>query len=645
MSHPTDLLPYGELLADTGLIARLLDDGSISLTEDDSLSDDQRVVFKGRPEGLIATLTLFPCPEASTELLSELENLNSGQAKFFWEDGVIGCAEALSWTADHQFPLDVLRGLYTRVAKGRDHQESLLALALASGSGSAPAPAPGSDAPALPPSFLPGQGQGVGGGVTQRYGGINETPGRAEVDDFDTRSKSRRYKQGEEGGSKVVIMAAAGTVVLLGLVGAAAMFVSQRDTDGFGGSSSPGVAVASPTAAVATPDPDEPFDPNDRGHRPWASPKATAEASQAPAAGGVANDVYVLAASVDADDRSDGVKRWRRKKLYRRDGSRLKLLNALDGRQTREQSHVILETVRSNPPEVLEGLDILERLTPGNALWRELVEQFGTRDLSSEERDVVSDVLRESADTKDLVIEETLIRIGRSKTGGGTRLVAARGVQWLLVKEGLAVFSLLPLEEQAKLLDHSDPRARLAGVKLIGKHGRKNKPADALKYLSKYLASKDTELKRRAIEEVGSLGEGVGAWYLALAMMKEKDRRSLELLRNALARLPSKGAISFLRKLAKHAQADRRRAAISALRVIRHPDAINVIMVAVRDKDRKVRIVALSALAGMAKDSEHRLTVGKGVLDYRRIAKDRSDPEARRLARQLCLAIDGRLPR
>ena len=43
--------------------------------------------------------------------------------------------------------------------------------------------------------------------------------------------------------------------------------------------------------------------------------------------------------------------------------------------------------------------------------------------------------------------------------------------------------------------------------------------------------------------------------------------------------------------------------------------------------------------------SEHKLSVGKGVLDYRRIATDRSDADARRLARQLCLTIDGRLPK
>jgi HEAT repeat protein len=642
VSHPTDLLPYGELLADAGLVARLLDDGGLSLAEDDSLPDEARVVFTGRPEGLAASLKLFPCEDATPELLAAIEDLNPGPPEFFWEGGFVGCGEVLPWTPNHEFALADLKAFFTRVARGADKAQPLRKIAEAA----APAGASAGGPAMLPPSFLPGSGQSDRAeGATQRYGAIDATPGRAEVDEEDVRWSTGKYRQPEAGsgggGGAGLVIIGVGLLLFLG-VGAGGLFFYTRSQSGFGGG---GTAVATPTPGTERPTGTETggsSDPDpDSTERPW----RTALATPTPKKSKNKRDPYVLAASVSADERLLGVKRWRKQKLDILDGARLKMLNALDGREDRQVSQILLQSMRDSPPEVLESIDLLDRLPPGNAMWRFLVEQFGKAEMASEELEVVADVLTNSPDTKDLLVEETLVRIGKAKKGAGSRLLESRGVEWLQVGDGKTLFGKLPLEQQADLLKHSDSRARLAGIELIAEAGRDGSSAEVVKILSKHLASDDTELKRRAIEEIGSLGEGIAAWYLALAMMREKDRRSLELLRNAIARLPSKDAITWLRKLAAHKQTDRRKAAVSALRVIKHPEAIEAIMKAVKDKDRQVRLAALAALANFAKDSEYRVTVGKGVLDYRRIAKDRSDPEARRYARQLCLSIDGRLPK
>lgn len=640
VSHPTDLLPYGEMLADAGLVARLLDDGGLSLAEDDSLPDEKRVVFTGRPEGLAASLKLFPCEDATPELLEALEDLNPGPPEFFWEGGYVGCGEVLPWTENHEFALADLKAFFTRVARGAEKVEPLRKLAEAGGTAT-----PAGGATALPPSFLPGSGQSDRAeGATQRYGAIGATPGRAEVDQGDVRWSTGKYRQPQSssggGGGAGVVIIGVGLLLLLG-VGAGGMFFYTRSQSGFGGG---GTAANTPTPTrSAAPRESRPAnDPDPEStERPWrtAIPEPTRERPQNK------RDPYVLAASVNADERLLGVKRWRKEKLDLVDGARLKMLKALDGREDREVSKLLLESLRDSPPEVLESIDLLDRLSPGSAMWRFLVENFGKMEIAGEELEVVADVLTNSTDTKDLLVEETLVRLGKAKKGAGLKLLEQRGVEWLQVGDGKDLFGKLPLEQQAELLGHSDSRARLAGIQLVADAGRDGASTEVVKILSKHLASDDTELKRRAIEEIGSLGEGIAAWYLALAMMREKDRRSLELLRNSIARLPSKDAITWLRKLKKHKQADRRKAAVSALRVIKHPEAIEAIMQAVKDKDRAVRLEALSALANFAKDSEHKLTVGKGVLDYRRIAKDRSDPEARRYARQLCLSIDGRLPK
>ena len=646
MSHPTDLLPFGELLADAGLVARLLDDGGLSLAEDDSLPDEARVVLTGRPEGLAASLKLFPCEDATPELLTAIEDLNPGPPEFFWEGGYVGCGEVLPWTPSYEFPLADLRSLFTRVARGVEHGPPLRQIAEA-----APSTTPGGGAAPLPPSFLPGSGQvDKGDGVTQRYGAISATPGKAEVEAGEVRWNSGQYRQpqtGGGGGGAALLIIGVGLLLFLG-VGAGGLFFYARSQSDSGGGVANATPVAVKTGPGATPKSssgdtgDE--DPDGSPARPW----RTALANDGPPTRQTRKDKqdpYVLAASVSQDDRILGVKRWRNKKLDLLDGARLKMLNALDGRLDRQISQMLLDSMRDSPPGVLEAIDCLDRLPPGSAMWRFLVEQFGKMQMGQEELEVVADVLTNSPDTKDILIEETLVRIGRGKKGSGLRLLEVRGVEWLQVGDGKDLFAKLPLEEQAELLGHSDTRARLAGIQLIAEAGRNGAGAKVVKILSKHLASDDTELKRRAIEEIGSLGEGVAAWYLALAMMREKDRRSIELLRNAIARIPSKDAISFLGKLAKHKQADRRKAAIAALRVIKHPEAIEEIMKGVQDTDRQVRLEALEALANFAKDSEYRVFVGKGVLDYRRIAKDRSDPEARRYARQLCLSIDGRLPK
>ena len=639
------MLPYGELLADAGLVARLLDDGRVSVTNDDSLPDEARVVLSGEAAGLSASLQLFRCEDATPALLAELERLGrEGGPTYRWVGGWVSCQELLPWVAGFAFPVATLQGLFQRVNAGAGQRASLQQI----GPSSAPM--------SLPPSFLPGAGQ-VGGtaGATQRYGSIAATPGRAELEAQEARfSPSQPRPVG--GGGALLIAGVVGVCGLLALGGLGLLYMRRSQGQVAGGNPSPPASpgVGDPQDSDPDEGPDDGLSAQEREYQEQARRRRQGKTGSGdpeqgenprPGSGGPKADPYALAASVSADERRLGLERWRRQKEDLLDGARLKMIKTLGSRQGRDETLVLLESVRAAPPSTFEALDCIDLLPPSSSLWRELIEQIGKRELSDEERTLVAEVLKEAKETQDLLIEETLARVGRPRPGAVTRLVAARGVEWLEFGEGKTMCTNLPLDELAGLIESEEPKVREIGIKLVAAKGREGDAKETLKILAKHLGSEDVSLKRLAIEEVGSLGEGTGAWYLALAMMSETDTRTLEMFRNSLARLPAGDAVAILGKLAKHERPDRRRGAISALTVLENEEAIRILIKALEDSDRTVRLEALQGLATLVQNSELKLLVRTGVVHYRRIALDREDAEARRIARQLCLAIDGRLPR
>ena len=680
MSHPTDLLPYGEQFAELDLVVRQLDDGSLTVTQDDSLPDGERVHVSASERGLHARLALFACAEPSELLEDALEQLNQRPGVVYrYEAGQLLCEKVLPWAPDYQIPLQTLSALFSQVQQAADSQrEQLGRLADAPPEGASaapgePAPAPagaeaapppteGEGAPVgepLPPSFLPGAGQGEGEGATQRYGAVREVPGRAEhggdavaSSTYASASSGRHpvTSGGGGGGSGKGKLGAVGTILVVLLVGGVKTALrSARNADE--GDDQP-VAAASEVPGASEGDDDD-FGPlpeatmPERADDPPAEPVVTPSRSDDGAPDEPSqpqprrDSVYEMAASARADDRKYAVLRWQREGYDRRPQGRLRLLEALSGRIDRETGLILTKSFREDPPGVYESLDCLEHANP--SIKRVIVDQLSRRELNDEERTVVAAVLMEQEDTRDRLIDEALIRLGRPREGGLGRLIEARGPEWLKLGDGREILAKLETKDLAALLASKDENVRVLVVDLLGDRG--DDLQIALSSLSRALKDDALTVRRRAVEAVGNLRNGRGAWYLALALVREKDRRTEELIRNALTRLPARSTTQYLRKLYKSDKLDNRKAAVSALRSLRNHEAIMALVEAVQDEDKDVRREALEALLSYVRDSDLRGTVAKGVLHFRRIAKDKSDPDARRVARQLCLKIDGRLPR
>ena len=99
MSYPTDLLPFGEVFAELDLVVRQLDDGSLTVTEDDSLPDGERVRVTSEERGLKASLAVVAAPSSSDALLTALERISqkAPAVDFVWRDGQVWSESVLPW--------------------------------------------------------------------------------------------------------------------------------------------------------------------------------------------------------------------------------------------------------------------------------------------------------------------------------------------------------------------------------------------------------------------------------------------------------------------------------------------------------------------------------------------------------------------
>jgi hypothetical protein len=671
VSYPTDLLPYGELFAELDFVVRQLDDGSLTVTQDDTLPDEGRVRISAAPQGLNARLSLFPSAAPSQLLSDAMDRLNTGgRVRFAWFDNAVWCESTIPWTNDHQFPGQTLRALFRGVCdSGATHGANLSGLADQSGSQAAPGGAPASDpspasdpAPvgsALPPSFLPGVGQNDTQGATQRYGHVQDVPGRAEAGSGELnrtptaeRVQQHRDQQlvsggGSSGGGGAGKLGVLGTIVLVVAL-AGAKFVLRGGIGDDDEDEGP-VAQASPDPNPSSSPPDDPdapvpfpvrASPTPEGPDPDETPEPTPSRAASPGSSSDPLGIFELANSAREHERLIAVKRWRDRGLGKKPKGHLRLLQALAGRLDSKTRSIVTKSLRQHPPGVYEALDCLEY--SNTTLRRVLIEQISHSQLSADEVSVAVEVISEIKDTPDLMVEEALIRIGKPKPGGLQRLIEARGIEWLRLGGGRELLAKFPAKSLGELASSKTKEVRLLAVGHLGE--RTDEVDEALKLLAKILKDSDTEVRRRSIQGIGRLRNGRGAWYLALALPREKDKRTQELIRNALSRLPVKASTRFLTTMIKSKNPTSRVAAVMSLRSMQRPETIVVLVNAIKDKDRAVRMEVLSALVATLGNSELRPLIARGILSYRTIAKDRSDQEARRLARRLCLKIDGRLP-
>src|SRR5690606_38766824 len=107
VSYPTDLLPFGESFAELELVVRQLDDGSLTVADDDTHPDEERVHITADEAGLHAAVRVLPLEAPPAGLEESLAGLGGGE-RFVWREGYVRCEAALPWAADHQFALNEL---------------------------------------------------------------------------------------------------------------------------------------------------------------------------------------------------------------------------------------------------------------------------------------------------------------------------------------------------------------------------------------------------------------------------------------------------------------------------------------------------------------------------------------------------------
>ncbi len=649
MSHPTDLLPFGEAFAELDLVVRQLDDGSLTVADDDTQPDEQRVHVTADELGLHAALRVVAVDEPPADMAAALEGLGTSE-RFAWRDGWVLCEAVLPWTTDHQFTPAELEALYGCVAKGAAAQREAVER-LARGEAA--------DGPVqMPPSYLPGAGQAdKSQSLTSRYGAIDAVPGRAELGATDRRPSGRREPvsarlaapaaraEGGGGASSVAL------VMVLGIVGLGALtgVVLMR------GSSAPSTSTAtsssSPTTGgAAAGDDDSPEERDElpdsaRDEEPSADPaprpRATPEPSSPPPRRSLDDEEGILAAaaSPDAELRRRAVERWVELELDQEPGARLELLKALARRLDREVGALILQSLRDHPPETLEALDCLE--WANEAMKRHLIQQLGRP--GTPEPDLVAEILAEQEETEDLLVEEALLRLGRPKPGAAQRLLARRGLEWVRLGGGMALFELLPLAQIEPLASHADAEVRMVAADLVKAKGSEG-GKEALTLLLELLKDADTRVRQRAVEGLTQLEDPRSSWALARALHTERDNLTKDMLRSALEALdPPSAAARYLDQLRRKRQGSDPLAAVDALQAIPRPEAVAALLQALDDDAREVRVAALGALQALAKRPGLKDEVKKGILPIRRLAKD-ADREVSRLAKQLHYAVEGRMP-
>lgn len=624
MSHPTDLLPYGETFAELDLIVRQLDDGSLTVTDDDGLPDEGRVQILARPAGLVASYRVVPMAEQVDGLADVLGELSRDDVAFVWADGAVRCEVTLPWTEDHQFAPEALRGLYTTVTtSARDRSSALEAVAR----GELQAPDLVATV-AVPPSYLAGAGQSDrGDSLTHRYGAVAEVPGQSEAESAERIQSGRRPSAPSSSSSGPVAV-----VVILAMVGLAGGAVFMLKAKGPGPTTPPGPEVTPPVEAPDPPTTPTPTQPE------VARPKPPApEPEPAPAVVTLNDEASILEAAggPDAELRRRAVERWLELGLDAEEGAHLRLLKALNGRIERDMGLGLLNSFREHPVGTLEALDCLS--LSNLAIRSHLIQELGH--VTGENVDIVAEILGEQEETPDLAVEVALLRLGRPKPGAIGRLVDKYGVAWAR-GEGKPLIAAVPISELIGLATASKAEVRLLACDLL----QQAAGDDALSQLLKLLRDDVERVRQRAIEALTERADPKSSWALARMLATEQDSLTRRMLQSALEALPTGPAVGFLDRLIRAKRTEDRLAALGALQAIAKPAAIPPILRALRDSDRGVRLAGLKALQGLQRQSQLKGEIRKGILDIRRLAADTRDAEARRLARQLHFAVEGTMP-
>jgi HEAT repeat protein len=650
-----DLVSVGEEFAELDLVVRQLDDGTLTVAADDALPDQARVHVASTTDGLRAWLVLAAlAPGQGSRVAATLGPMNQSLtgAKLM----VRGTEVRFEKDLDHAPPFarDELQALFRGVVDGAAAHKGAVEDVVAAHAQTVVAPAAPAAAPdeaALPSSYLRGAGQRPGDTATERFGKLGAVPGRGELAPGERSASGRaptRSSAPSGGGGGLIALGVLGLLVLGG--GAAGVWFLQRrgpETE---------VAVAPPppppaateTPAVATPVateaadpltlPPSVFDETDETPRPTRRSTSTGQGATL-----TLTEDQVLADVRVADKRLAAVEAWARGGLDRAPGARQRLLEALGAEVEADQGvgRMIMQSLRDRPLPLAEAIECLPVATGG--VKRLLIVQLGeATGPSAAEAVRALEAVKE--DTKDLVVEEALLRLGRPRAGAPLRLANARGAEWVLYGDGqpmLQALARVDVKQLASLFEHPDAEVRVAACALVS---GAEQPREALALLAPVLRDADASVRQRAAEGLTALRDARASWPLARALLREEAGQTRDVVRDGLSRLPLRETVDLLQQLYARPDAQDRRAAVAGLSAIARPESMPGLVVALKDADRAVRLEAIKALDAAYGQPALRPKVTEGLASIRALGLDRADREVWAIARQLHYQITGRMP-
>ncbi|MCA8923946.1 MAG: HEAT repeat domain-containing protein [Planctomycetes bacterium] len=509
---------------------------------------------------------------------------------------------------------------------------------------------------ALPASYLAGSGQLTPEDrTTRRYGARNAVPGRP-----DPAAHGRSHSGGGRGG-----VLALGLLVLLGGAAAAAYVAHDQGWVRLSGPAEGDEVPEGPQPSAAdsgkgsqpsdgedpsdggdgsstqTPDPTEPeggwtplgTEEEDPAPRPpptelppswpelldWirAHPERAAEATRAAIARPALNEP----------------------------GGWLALVEALGAHLgDRAVMAALTRQARSVPPPLRDSLDCLPRAT--GSLRSALLERVIA--CKPEERDLVATALEAERvrDTPDLLIDQTLVRLGRPAPESLARLIERHGDDWLVFGLGRPLLDGLGREAAGKLealVRARSPRVRAAAAEACA---LSSEPRAALKVLTSLLRDPLADVRELAIESMVKLESPLACWPIARRLELETDGGLSQRLRTALRTLAGQQrTVELLEQLYRRPQVRDRRAALLGLEATGSTDAVAAIVGALDDGAPELQLLALRQLARVQRQPAMRPHVLKGIARIRELAQEHPDREVAGAARDLFVQLTGNAPR
>lgn len=655
-----DLLTVGEAYAELDLIVRQLDDGSLTLTTDDALPDEERLRVQGSPAGLTVWQRVGQVP-FNLDLCRGLDQLNgrSPFGRWVWRAGSVRVEAHLPFGDRSLSPNQLSLAYGSLCEQARQHGAQLLAVVR--GEASWETLRPGESG--LPPSYLPGEGQKTPDQrTTMRYGAADAVPGRPEPARSERRAgappsgaSGRQRPQpapvvtGQRGGGGGAVV---GLLLLLtvGAVGGAGFILWQRSQAG------PASPPAPQPPGPGTPGPQDPA-VTEPGADPVATDPTPSGAAGDPLAPGPAPRPRPTALSpaeseqqlleqlrAHPDQAERLLSRWQEMRWDRAEGARRRMLDALPrGDLPPDAVRELVKSVRDHPLDPFEAMDCWA-LAPSSVQRLLLQTLAGASEGQAEVAAFLGEHLAD--DTPDRLMQEALLALGRPREDTIAALLAARGPEWVLLGDGRALVESAvkaDLARVAPLATHADEEVRGFACGLLGQQSERTR--EALKLLSPLLADASEKVQARAIEACVQLADPDACWPLARALQRAEPGTARDALRDAFRRLPAKSTVPLLRKLYEKEQPSDRLAAVLAFEAAEAKEAVPGLISALEDKDRQVRLAAIEALSMFQnKKPALRPSVMEGLAAIRAMALDKSDRELSRLASQLHLKISGRMP-